>query len=714
MSDKVILKKVRSKNFRSVGNSFIEVDLRSHNTSLVVSVDNGAGKSTTTISALYYGLFDKAYGEKARKTSLINSKSNKDSLVEVDFVAKGRDYMVRRGQKPSVFEVYEDGELWKNDSDNTDNQARLLEVLGFDHVIFENVIALGRDRFVPFIKMDASTRRHVADEMLSTGIFGVMNEVAKEDLKELNRKIGDVEFETSTVEQKLAAVDRLVSQHNTNRGEIVDTARGRIKELEDDLAKKDEMRTKLDTKRQETAGEAAKVTEQLASVQSQVQNLEAGFTQRINARQSETQVVITELSDKYQSSLRQIAADQRNRIEEATKSNRAAVDEASSSVQRMKGILGDLQRKASTESGKAASFRSLGDCPTCLQLVPDEHKDRIAGEIETTVSQVNAGVAKLEPKIAEAELALQKAKEDAAKSTDAIVEMTNTEAAKLEEECGRGVQDARKAEMETDLGVIRAEAAEATKSLIEQMAPLKTQNMDFVTKLNELNSAISSLDGQISVVQNEIKTQHGVVERNLDQDADEQLKKLESEKGELSSKLEGLTAQFNDLKAEAKSYGELLVILKDNGVKADVVKQYIPFFNKRVNELLDGMGMYINFVMDEDFNIEMADPTRKNQNLYDLSTGQQRRIDLAILFVWREIASMKSSISCNLLILDEVLENLSQQGVVDFMSMFENEYGGKTNLMVITQREDEFSEYFENLIKYRLCDDFTVLMQGEE
>lgn len=709
MSDKVILKKVRSKNFRSVGNSFIEVDLRSHNTSLVVSVDNGAGKSTTTISALYYGLFDKAYGEKARKTSLINSKSNKDSLVEVDFTAKGRDYLVRRGQKPAVFEVYEDGELWKNDSDNSDNQARLLEVLGFDHVIFENVIALGRDRFVPFIKMDAATRRHVADEMLSTGIFGVMNEVAKEDLKELNRKVGDVEFETNTVEQKLASVERLVSQHNSNRGEIVDTARARIKELEEDLSKKADMRTKLDAKRQETAGEAAKVTEQLGAVQEQVQNLEAGFTQRINARQSETQKVINDLSDKYQSSLRQIAADQRTRVEEASRAGRLAVDEASASVQRMKGIHGDLQRKAQAEGGKAASFRSLGDCPTCLQVVPDEHKDRIAGEIENTVAQVNAGVAKLEPKIAEAEAALQKAKDEASKSTDAIVELTNTEAAKLEEECGRGVQDARKAEMETDLDAIRAEAAEATKSLIEQMAPLKTQNMDFVTKLNDLNSAISSLDGQISVVQNEIKTQQGVVERNLDQGADEQLKKLEQEKGELSSKLEGLTAQYNDLKAEAKSYSELLVILKDNGVKADVVKQYIPFFNKRVNELLDGMGMYINFVMDEDFNIEMADPTRKNQNLYDLSTGQQRRIDLAILFVWREIASMKSSISCNLLILDEVLENLSQQGVVDFMSMFENEYGGKTNLMVITQREDEFSEYFENLIKYRLVDDFTTV-----
>lgn len=714
MSDKVILKKVRCKNFRSVGNSFVEVDLRSHNTTLVVSVDNGAGKSTTTISALYYGLFDKAYGEKARKTSLINSKSNKDSLVETEFTAKGREYLVRRGQKPAVFEVYEDGELWKNDSDNADNQSRLLEVLGFDHVIFENVIALGRDRFVPFIKMDAATRRHVADEMLSTGIFGVMNDITKEDVKELNRKISDVEFEVNTVEQKLESVDRLVSQHNSNRGDIVDGARSRIAELEDDLTKKGDLRIRLDTKRQETAGEAARITDELAAVQQSVDNLEAGFTQRIDARRDESQKTIRELSDKFQSSLRSIAAEQRTRLEEATKAGRTAVDEASSSLQRMKGILGDLQRKAATEGAKAASFRSLGDCPTCLQVVPGEHKDRIAGEIEETVTQVNAGVTKLEPKITEAEAALQKAKDDAAKVTDQVVEWTNAEAAKVESECGQAVQQAKQAELNTELDKIRSEMTEATATLRDQMVPLKGQNQEFTSKLNELNTAIATLDGQISSVQDEIKTQHGVIERNLDQGADEQLKKLESEKDELKARLEELTKTYNELKADAKSYSELLVILKDTGVKADVVKQYIPFFNKRVNELLDGMGMYINFVMDEDFNIEMADPTRKNQNLYDLSTGQQRRIDLAILFVWREIASMKSSISCNLLILDEVLENLSQQGVVDFMGMFQNEYGGKTNLMVITQREDEFSEYFDSVIKYRLADDFTVLMLGDE
>lgn len=714
VSSKVILKRVRSKNFRSVGNSFVEVDLQKQGSTLVVSVDNGAGKSTTSISALYYGLFDKAYGEKARKTSLVNSKSNKDSLVEVEFEAKGREYLVRRGQKPTVFQVFEDGEEWKNDAALGDNQQRLLDVLGFDHVIFENVIALGKDRFVPFIKMDAATRRHVADKMLNTGIFGTMNEVAKEDLKEINRKISDNEFEANTVEQKLGGVERLIAQHNTNRDEIVGAARSRVEELEGEVAKKGEMRTRLDEKRQETAREAAEAADNLSVVQNRLNEVEQQCSLRVSGHRTQVDAEIRRLSDARSNTLRSIAAEQRTRVEQATQEGRRLVQEASDKLTRMKGIQGDLQRKAQGEITKATNFRALGDCPTCMQVVGDEHKDRIAGAMEKTAADVNDGLARLGPKLTEAEEALQAAKDSERAALNAIEAWADEESQKAEALGGRAVTDRITEDMNKELDNIRSEFRSIAEELEKERAPLMETSQGFVTRLNELGSAIASLDGQISVLQAELTTQRGVIERNLDQGADEQLKKLESEKSELMTRKGDLTDQYNELKTEARHYSELLIMLKDTGVKADVVKQYIPFFNRRVNELLDAMGIYINFVMDEDFNIDMMDPTRKNQNLYDLSTGQQRRIDLAILFVWREIAQKKSSVSCNLLILDEVLENLSQQGVVDFMGMFENHLSEGTNLMVITQREDEFSEYFDHLIKYKLVDDFTVLLDKAE
>lgn len=707
MTNKIILDKVRCKNFRSVGNSFIEVDLSSNRSTLVVSEDNGAGKSTTTLVAIYYALFDRAYGEKARKTSLINSKSNKDSLVEVDFQARGSKYTVRRGQKPSVFEVIENGVAWENDAEGRDNQARLLEVLGMDHVIFENIVGLGRDRFVPFIKMDASTRRHVADEMLNTGIFAVMGEVAKEDVKELNQKVGDVEFVMNTVSTKLESVERLIGQNNTHRGEIVDGARARIGELDAELERTRDMRQRLDTKRQETAGEAAEQADKLQQVRAQLQTTTEGFTARINQVRESTASKVREYREKCSSELKELSLKYNARCDEITRESEAAVSEANGRLLKAQGLMRDLSAKRDENRTKAANFRSLGDCPTCLQVVGDDHKERIAGELEEAAGKLDDGIQSLQAKLDEASEAVLLAKNSGAKARETNAQDNAQRVAEIEAEWGIAPTNKIEAEANRVISDISAECENACRVLKETLEPLVSSSQTFSSKLSELDVAIGSLDGKLKSLEAEKANQQQVIERNLDSGADERLKELESEKAELVGKKTELEGRYNDLKDELASYQELLVILKDNGAKADVVKQYIPFFNQRVNRLLDAMGMYVNFVMDEDFGVEMADPTRKNQNLYDLSTGQQRRIDLAILFTWREIAAKKSSVSCNLLILDEVLENLSQQGVIDFMAMFEAELQG-TNLMVITQREDEFSEYFDNVIKYRLREDFTV------
>jgi energy-coupling factor transporter ATP-binding protein EcfA2 len=103
----------------------------------------------------------------------------------------------------------------------------------------------------------------------------------------------------------------------------------------------------------------------------------------------------------------------------------------------------------------------------------------------------------------------------------------------------------------------------------------------------------------------------------------------------------------------------------------------------------------------------MFAPDRKGQTLGNLSTGQLRRIDLAVLLAWREIAKNKASVDCNVLILDEILENLSASGVEEFMEMWQI-IGQETNLTVISQRAAEFDGYFDRTIKYALKNDMTV------
>ncbi len=704
---KTILKAVRSKNFRSVGNTFIEVVLNAHPSTLVVATDNGAGKSTTTVHALYYGLFDKAYGEGGKKTSLINSKNNKDCLVEIDFSARGSEWMVRRGQKPAVFEIYENGVLYENEADNKDNQKFLLEVLGFDHVMFQNIIALGKDKFVPFIKMDAPTRRHVVENLLDLVVFSKMNVVAKEDQKVLTRQVGDVEFDQSTNNRDIVAAERLVEQHLGNRADIVAGARARIQELEGTIAKNQDMCTRLQEKEgEERSLAAAANTELLEKTQ--------GFSAQLNEYHAQKETIRNDIEGRKETSRRvhqeKVQALTKTSVEMANDHKAATYARSrdlEAPVSKMVGMKEQLRRKADDNSKRAEAFRALGTCPTCQQEVGSDHKDHIAGDLETSAQEILTAISKLDEKLDAAREELFNHEREAKAKEDLMVqEHTNIIG---------GMQYSHQEEIKTldqqyakGVAGIQEAINKLTADSEAELQPLREKVKAHTDRANELAQGAATLQGTITSAQSEVRTQHGVVERNLDQQADDQMAKLKEELEALKEKKDALADRYDELQEELRNYADLLVILKDNGVKAQAIKTYIPFFNQKVNEMLDQMGMYINFVMDEDFNIEMQDPTRKGQSLFDLSTGQQRRIDLAILFAWREIAASKASVSCNLLILDEVLENLSESGVASFMEMYENHLKSSgLNLFVISQRESEFGEHFEHVTKYSLVNDYT-------
>ena len=114
--------KIRWKNFLSTGNNFTELNLNSHATTLVIG-ENGSGKSTF-LDALTYGLFSKPF-RKINKNQIINSVNNKACLVEIEFRVGSRNYLVRRGIKPTIFEIYVDNELINQDSKAKDYQEKL-------------------------------------------------------------------------------------------------------------------------------------------------------------------------------------------------------------------------------------------------------------------------------------------------------------------------------------------------------------------------------------------------------------------------------------------------------------------------------------------------------------------------------------------------------------------------------------------------------------
>jgi len=162
---------------------------------------------------------------------------------------------------------------------------------------------------------------------------------------------------------------------------------------------------------------------------------------------------------------------------------------------------------------------------------------------------------------------------------------------------------------------------------------------------------------------------------------------------------------------EQKKYVDILrEILNDKGAKAQIIRKYVPIMNQLINQYLQSMDFFVSFHLDEEFNETVKSRFRDTFNYNSFSEGEKMRIDLALLFTWRQIAKMKNSTNTNLLILDEIFDSsLDGQGTDDFfkiMNTLQNE-----NIFIISHKGDILFDKFTNIIKYEKYKNFTRLQQ---
>lgn len=174
----IVLKKVRWQNFLSTGAYITEVSLDDSKTTLVCG-DNAAGKSTI-MDAVCYGLFGKPF-RKINRPQLINSITNKNMLVEVEFQTNNTEYLIRRGLKPAIFEIYANGNLIDQSADKRDYQSILEStVLKINLKTFCQKVLIGSANFTPFMQLNAADRRKVIEDLLDLQVFSKMNIVLKQ------------------------------------------------------------------------------------------------------------------------------------------------------------------------------------------------------------------------------------------------------------------------------------------------------------------------------------------------------------------------------------------------------------------------------------------------------------------------------------------------------------------------------------------------------
>lgn len=181
---------------------------------------------------------------------------------------------------------------------------------------------------------------------------------------------------------------------------------------------------------------------------------------------------------------------------------------------------------------------------------------------------------------------------------------------------------------------------------------------------------------------------------------------------ELKQELKELLKKQEELSVEKQYYEYAASLLKDTGIKTKIIKQYLPIMNKLINKYLTAMDFFVNFNINENFEETIKSRHRDEFSYANFSEGEKQKIDLALLFTWRQIAKLKNSTNTNLLILDEVFDSSLDASAVELLMNLINEFSTDTNIFVISHKGDQLFDKFRSVIRFVKKGNFSIIDKG--
>ena len=661
---------VKWRNFLSTGNQFTKVELNRSTTTLLVGA-NGHGKSTI-VDAICFALFNKPF-RNINKSQLINSINKKELEVEICFKIGTITYRVIRGIKPNTFEIYIDDVLLNQDAATKDYQQYLEEnILKLNYKSFTQMSILGAANYTPFMQLPAASRREVIEDLLDISVFSQMNVLLKEKIKNCSEltTVDRRNFELETM--KLETQEKYIeSIEKNNQDRIQDIE----KDISSSLSKIEE--SKLIIEENEKVLEGI-VDPEIEEIEAAIQKKTTKFS-KLKSVYKELQTTKNEYTKEL---LKPIVDAELDSIQKDINSKKTTIDEIKSENQ-------NLTFKRKQKDTDLKFFVENETCPTCTQVIDKDFRNKSKEDAIATISELDKTIS------------LNKAKIDGlASAIDGLTVTYQERKSLLDEERKKDLNriDSAISDAQNRIDVVDSEINDLNKYLASRNKKLSETKQQYIDIINSHKNIISSETSYIIML---VKEKGDILSKsgNLDEEKNKRNALIES--------LKVIEQSINERYEEKKYLDVALSILKDNGIKTMIIKQYVPIINKLVNSYLQTQDLFVQFELDETFNEVIRSRHRDDFSYASFSEGEKARIDISILLAFRSIARMKSTSSTDLLLLDETFDSSIDADGSDALSAILSTLEG-THVFVISHNEKMFDK-FRSIIKFVKINNYSVI-----
>ena len=260
------------------------------------------------------------------------------------------------------------------------------------------------------------------------------------------------------------------------------------------------------------------------------------------------------------------------------------------------------------------------------------------------------------------------------------------------------------------------------RGITDQLNQIESATVDLKQKLEEIREQVSLKEGKIKEIRDiqsnissdtkEIRWKKKSIKKIQEEIDTPQTDNLKREQNNLKSLVkDGLEGEIalKETKKVKENYDVCSSLLKDTGIKSQIIKKYLPIMNQLINKYLNELDFYVSFDLDENFEETIKSRFRDEFSYASFSEGEKMRIDLALLFTWRTIAKMKNSANTNLLILDEIFDSsLDIAGTYDFMKILRS-FNDSTNVFIISHKPDVLQDKFDRILRVEKKQNFSVI-----